>query len=187
MWTRSCSSKEAAENSNRTDSREAVHALIHRDADALVLVMDDQLIVGSLVVGWDGWRCHPYRFAVRPDYRRRGIGTALLKRAEGRFLAFGGARADAMVLNGNDSRPSGLVPSGLRTPGPVVPVGQAPHLSMLPVAAPGAGLDGVLCREDNRDQEEGFAARTPGKFARRQPRPGPVPDLDPAVATIARD
>jgi ribosomal protein S18 acetylase RimI-like enzyme len=95
--------KEAAENSNRTDSREAVHRLIHRDADALVLVMDDQLIVGSLVVGWDGWRCHLYRFAVRPDYRRRGIGTALLKRAEGRFLAFGGARADAMVLDGNDS------------------------------------------------------------------------------------
>jgi ABC-2 type transport system ATP-binding protein len=34
---------------------------------------------------------------------------------------------------------------------------------MLPAAAPGAGLDGVLCREDNRDQEEGFAARTPEK------------------------
>lgn len=32
----------------------------------------------------------------------RRVRTALLKRAEGRFLTFGGARADAMVLDGND-------------------------------------------------------------------------------------
>ena len=96
--------KGAAEDASRpTDSPEALHRLIQRDADALVLVMDGQSIVGSLVVGWDGWRCHLYRLAVRPDYRRRGIGTALLKRAEDRFVGFGGARADAMVLNGNDS------------------------------------------------------------------------------------
>jgi ribosomal protein S18 acetylase RimI-like enzyme len=96
--------KEAAEDSKRPiDTREAVYRVIHRDADALVLVTDDGLIVGSLVIGWDGWRCHLYRLAVRPDYRRRGIGTSLLKRAEERFVALGGARADAMVLDGNDS------------------------------------------------------------------------------------
>jgi ribosomal protein S18 acetylase RimI-like enzyme len=96
--------KQAAEDSDRpTDSREAVHRLIHRDPDALVLVMDGQRIVGSLVIGWDGWRCHLYRLAVHPDYRRHGIGTVMLKRAEERFRAFGGARADAMVLDGNDA------------------------------------------------------------------------------------
>jgi ribosomal protein S18 acetylase RimI-like enzyme len=96
--------KEAAEDSNRPmDSAEAVQRLISRDAEALVLVMDDQQIVGSLVIGWDGWRCHLYRLAVSPQYRRRGIGSALLELAEGRFHAVGGARADAMVLDGNDS------------------------------------------------------------------------------------
>jgi ribosomal protein S18 acetylase RimI-like enzyme len=40
---------------------------------------------------------------VHPDFRRRGIGTSLLKLAEERFVAFGGTRADAMVLDGNDS------------------------------------------------------------------------------------
>ena len=94
--------KGAAECSRPTDSPEALHRLIHRDADALVLVMDGQSIVGSLVVGWDGRRCHLYRLAVRPDHRRRGIATALLKRAEERFVAFGCGRADAMVLDGND-------------------------------------------------------------------------------------
>jgi ribosomal protein S18 acetylase RimI-like enzyme len=96
--------KEAAEDSNRpTDTREAVDRLIRRDGDALVLVTNDRSIVGSIVIGWDGWRCHLYRLAVHPDYRRRGIGTSLLKRAEERFVAFGGTRADAMVLDGNDS------------------------------------------------------------------------------------
>jgi hypothetical protein len=42
--------KEAAEDSNRpTDTREAVDRLIRRDADALVLVTNDDSIVGSLV------------------------------------------------------------------------------------------------------------------------------------------
>jgi ribosomal protein S18 acetylase RimI-like enzyme len=77
--------------------------MIQRDPEGLVLVRDGDLTVGSLVIGWDGWRCHLYRLAVLPDYRRRGIGTALLRRAEERFLAFGGTRADAMVLDANDS------------------------------------------------------------------------------------
>jgi len=96
--------KAAAEDSNRPiDSADAVQRVIRRDPDALVLAWDGDLIVGSLVVGWDGWRCHLYRLAVLPEYRRRGIGTALLRRAEERFLAFGGTRADAMVLDDNDS------------------------------------------------------------------------------------
>ena len=94
----------AAEDSSRpTDSADAVHRVIQRDPDALVLVRDGDVIVGSLVIGWDGWRCHLYRLAVLPEYRRRGIGTALLRRAEERFLAFGGTRADAMVLDANNS------------------------------------------------------------------------------------
>ena len=102
---------------------------MHRDPEALVLVTDDRLIVGSLVIGWDEWRCHLYRFAVHPDYRRHGIGTSLLKRAEVRFTVFGGARADAMVLGGNDSAHKLLVVGGLRPARRVVPLGQDSHLS----------------------------------------------------------
>jgi ribosomal protein S18 acetylase RimI-like enzyme len=66
-----------------------------------MLAVDGDEIVGSLIAGFDGWRCHLYRFAVRPDRRRRGIGAALLDAAEARFRAFGGRRADAMVLDDN--------------------------------------------------------------------------------------
>ncbi|MFB9181642.1 GNAT family N-acetyltransferase [Dactylosporangium sucinum] len=94
--------KLAAEDTNRVgDDTAAVSALIRRDPQALLLAVDGDEIVGSLIAGFDGWRCHLYRFAVRPDRRRQGIGKLLLDAAEARFRAFGGRRADAMVLDDN--------------------------------------------------------------------------------------
>jgi len=95
--------KLAAEDTNRaeSDSGPALERLIERDPAALMLAEENGLIVGSLIAGWDGWRCHLYRFAVHPERRRRGIGRALLEAAEQRFISWGGHRADAMVLADN--------------------------------------------------------------------------------------
>lgn len=91
-----------AENDARpADTPEAVGALIARDPQALLLAEDGQRIVGSLIAGWDGWRFHLYRLAVHPDFRRRGIGAALVQRAEERARDFGVQRADGMVLDDN--------------------------------------------------------------------------------------
>jgi len=92
----------SAEETNRSDTSEAVAALIARDPEALILVEDTRGIAGSLIAGWDGWRYHLYRLAVRPDRRREGIGRALLDAAEHRFAARGARRVDAMVLADND-------------------------------------------------------------------------------------
>ncbi|WP_433606325.1 GNAT family N-acetyltransferase [Dactylosporangium sp. CA-139114] len=95
--------KVAAEDTNRVgDDSAAVAALIARDPEALRLAVDGDAIVGSLIAGFDGWRCHLYRFAVHPARRRQGIGRLLLDAAEERFRAFGGHRADAMVLRDNE-------------------------------------------------------------------------------------
>ncbi|MBB5869153.1 ribosomal protein S18 acetylase RimI-like enzyme [Allocatelliglobosispora scoriae] len=91
----------AAEGTDRVDSADAVRQLLARDPDALLLAVDGTEIVGSLIAGWDGWRCHLYRFAVHPQRRRRGIGRALIDAAEARFAELGGHRADAMVLDDN--------------------------------------------------------------------------------------
>jgi ribosomal protein S18 acetylase RimI-like enzyme len=94
---------EGAENASRPpDTREAVTALLHRDPEAVILAEQDGELIGSVIAGWDGWRYHLYRLAVRPAWRRRGIGAALLRAAEDRFRALGATRADAMVLDGND-------------------------------------------------------------------------------------
>ncbi|GGN69881.1 N-acetyltransferase [Actinoplanes lobatus] len=96
--------QEAAENDSRpVDTVEAVTALHQRDPAALILALDDGEIVGTIIAGWDGWRCHLYRLAVAPAKRRSGIGGRLIAAAEERFRAFGGTRADAMVLDANET------------------------------------------------------------------------------------
>ena len=91
----------AAEGTDRSDNAEAVRELVAHDPEALLLAADDEL-VGSLIIGWDGWRCHLYRLAVRPDRRRQGIGRALLQAAEQRAAFLGARRIDAMVLDDNE-------------------------------------------------------------------------------------
>lgn len=95
--------QEAAENDARpADTREAVEAVLRRDPDAVLVAEDGGKVVGSVIAGWDGWRCHLYRLAVRPGQRGQGIGSALVAAAEERFRSLNGGRADAMVLEGND-------------------------------------------------------------------------------------
>jgi ribosomal protein S18 acetylase RimI-like enzyme len=93
----------AAEDSHRPpDTVTALQVLVARDPDALMLAVDGEQIVGSLIAGWDGWRCHLYRLAVDPDRRGQGIARLLVAAAEDRFQAVGAGRVDAMVLDDND-------------------------------------------------------------------------------------
>jgi ribosomal protein S18 acetylase RimI-like enzyme len=93
---------EAAEDAGRpADTAAAVAALIDRDPHALILAVAGEKLVGSVVAGWDGWRCHLYRLAVSPAHRGRGLGRRLVGAAEDRFRALGGNRATAMVLDDN--------------------------------------------------------------------------------------
>ncbi|GLF95673.1 GNAT family N-acetyltransferase [Streptomyces yaizuensis] len=92
----------AAEGTSITDDVDGVTRLIQRDPGALILAESGGQLVGSVIAGWDGWRCSLYRLAVLPSHRRRGISTALLAAAEERFTAVGGRRGDAMVLEVNE-------------------------------------------------------------------------------------
>ncbi|MEU3600476.1 GNAT family N-acetyltransferase [Streptomyces sp. NPDC006798] len=95
--------REAAEGTSITDDPEGVTALITRDPEALILAeTSDGTLVGTVIAGYDGWRCSLYRLAVLPSHRRRGVGSALLAAAEWRFTAVGGRRGDAMVLESNE-------------------------------------------------------------------------------------
>ena len=97
LWSR------AAEDSGRpADDADHLRRVIDRDPHALELALDGDAIVGTLLSGFDGWRCALYRLAVDPSHRGQGIASALLEHAEGRFRALEATRSLAMVLDANE-------------------------------------------------------------------------------------
>ena len=80
-----------------TDTPGQVDQVIQDPAASVLVAVDDDLLVGSIIGGWDGWRGNLYRLAVLPSYRRRGIARALVAAAEERLAARGALRVSALV------------------------------------------------------------------------------------------
>jgi ribosomal protein S18 acetylase RimI-like enzyme len=91
LWRR------AEASPSTTESAADVHGLLDRDPEALLVAESAAEIVGSLIVGWDGWRGTFYRLAVDPAHRRRGLATALVQAGEQRLRALGAHRLGAIV------------------------------------------------------------------------------------------
>ncbi len=116
--------KTAAEGTSISDDRDGVQRLVARDPEALILAERDGELVGTVIAGFDGWRCHLYRLAVHPQRRRLGIGSALLAAAEERFVRLGGAAGTRWCCAGTRPR---TMPGGRRVHarGAVATVGEA--------------------------------------------------------------
>jgi ribosomal protein S18 acetylase RimI-like enzyme len=82
------------------DTPEAVQALL--DRSLLLVAIDGDEVVGTLVVGWDGWRGNMYRLAVREDHRRRGIARSLVGAGHDYLRAVGARRITALVGAGEE-------------------------------------------------------------------------------------
>jgi ribosomal protein S18 acetylase RimI-like enzyme len=80
-----------------TDTPEQVAEVIRDGAATVLVAVDRDLMVGSVIGAWDGWRGNIYRLAVLPSYRRRGIGRALVAEVE-QCLAERGARCISALV-----------------------------------------------------------------------------------------
>src|ERR1700730_15642405 len=68
-----------------SDTHEGLAGLLAVAPEGLLVAESQEIMIGSLIVGWDGWRGSFYRLAVRPEQRRQGVATALVREGERRL------------------------------------------------------------------------------------------------------
>ncbi|MHB8465669.1 MAG: GNAT family N-acetyltransferase [Acidimicrobiales bacterium] len=75
-----------------TDDEDALYTLLSCAPASILVALEGQEIVGTLIVGWDGWRGAFYRLAVLPSFRRQGVARRLVGEGERRLAALGARR-----------------------------------------------------------------------------------------------
>ena len=71
--------------------------------DGLFFVaLKEQRVIGTVMAGYDGHRGWIYSMAVYPDYRKKGIGKALLSYAQDKLIKLGCLKINLQIMEGNE-------------------------------------------------------------------------------------
>ncbi len=71
--------------------------------DALFFVaLNGPPVVGTVMAGYDGHRGWIYSLAVVPEYRHKGIGSALIAHAEKKLSSLGCRKVNLQIMDGNE-------------------------------------------------------------------------------------
>lgn len=85
------------------DSREGINAFLTRNPETCFISLENDMLTGVILCGHDGRRGYVYHTVVRPDYRNRGIGTALVDAAMNALKTEGITRVCLNVMEQNEA------------------------------------------------------------------------------------
>ena len=71
--------------------------------DLLLVAMEGELVIGSVLAGFDGFRGWLNRVAVLQSHRRLGISTRLIEEAEMRLKLLGCTKINLQILSSNEA------------------------------------------------------------------------------------
>lgn len=84
------------------DSREGIELFLKRNPETCFVAVKDKIIIGVILCGHDGRRGYIYHTVVRSDYRKQGIGTALIDTAMSALQTDGITRVCLNVIESNE-------------------------------------------------------------------------------------
>ena len=79
----------------------AIPAKLKIQPDLFLVAIEQTLVAGSIMAGYDGHRGWLYAVAVLRSYQKRGLGRALVKEAEERLRAIGCKKINLQVRASN--------------------------------------------------------------------------------------
>jgi len=81
----------------------------------IFVALSGQLLVGTVMAGYDGNRGWIYALGVLPDYQRQGIGSSLLAFVEKKLSALGCRKINLQMLEGNEAAERFFSANGYQT------------------------------------------------------------------------
>ena len=83
------------------DARAGIERFLRRNPRSCFVAQEGGRLTGTILSGHDGRRGHIYHTAVHPDFRRRGVGRALVHAAMEALEAEGIAKTMLVVFKAN--------------------------------------------------------------------------------------
>ncbi len=84
------------------DSQDGINKFLLRNPDTCFVAEENSGIVGVIMAGNDGRRGYIYHTAVSPLYRRKGIGTALVRETLNALSKLGISKTALVVFDRNE-------------------------------------------------------------------------------------
>lgn len=84
----------------RSDEPEEIARKLQRDPELFLVAESDGKLIGTVIGGYDGRRGLIYHLTVHPDYRGRGVGSALMDEVERRLAKLGCLKSYLLVMPG---------------------------------------------------------------------------------------
>jgi ribosomal protein S18 acetylase RimI-like enzyme len=85
----------------RNRAEAAIPIKLSFQPDTLLVAVEGEHVIGTVMAGFDGYRGWLNRVAVLTSHRRRGVGAGLVREAERRLKALGCAKINLQVRGQN--------------------------------------------------------------------------------------
>ncbi|MGA1974349.1 MAG: GNAT family N-acetyltransferase [Conexivisphaerales archaeon] len=94
------------------DDLESIRVKVGRDPDLFLVAEEGGRIMGSVMGAWDGRRGWIYHLGVRPDARRKGVASKLIRELEDRMREKGVSKVNGLVYGWNKASLSFFMRNG---------------------------------------------------------------------------